>query len=104
MGHGVSAWRQNEDERDGAVGVAVGLDQIEGRRLDELLAQVALDELGDCHCDLVGADAADDDHLLELVDRVVVGVGKGGQLRVLAVEQLLLPLVRVGAEVLVEAF
>jgi len=78
LGHGVSAWRQNEDERDGAVGVAVGLDQIEGWRLDELLAQVALDELGDCHCDLVWADAADDDHFLELVDRVIVGVGKGG--------------------------
>jgi len=47
LGHGVSARGKDEDEWNDAVGVAVGLDEVEGRGLGELLAQVALDELGD---------------------------------------------------------
>ena len=43
--HGVAARRQNEDEGAGGRGVAVGLGEVEGRRLDVLLAEAGAHKL-----------------------------------------------------------
>ena len=69
-GHGVGAGGQDEDQRDGAVGVQVAPAEVEGRRLDELLAQVAGDVLSDGGQDLIGPQAAHNDHLLQRVELV----------------------------------
>ena len=42
---GVSAWGQDEDEGAAAAGVVVGLGQVEGRRLHELLTQLLHHEI-----------------------------------------------------------
>ena len=42
---GVGAWGQDEDEGAAAAGVVVGLGQVEGRRLHELLTQLLHHEI-----------------------------------------------------------
>lgn len=56
-GHGVGAGRQDEDERRAAVAVVVGLLQVEGRRLDVLLAHLGDHVLLDQRDQLVRTDA-----------------------------------------------
>ena len=102
LGHRVGARRQDEHQRYAAVRVRVRLAQVEGRRLDELLAEVLLDELGHRQRDLVRTQAAHEYHLLELVELVVVGQRHGGQVGLLAVVEVAPARVRL-VEVLAEA-
>jgi len=75
--HGVAARRENEDEGTGGRGVAVGLGEVEGRRLDVLWAEAGAHKLLDDGHDFVGAEDADDAEAAEAVESVVPFGGKG---------------------------
>ena len=64
--HRVDARREDEDERRGARRVFEGALEVEGRRLDVLLAEVVRDELRDGRHELVHPDGAQHEHELEL--------------------------------------
>ena len=63
--HGIVSWREDENERRDAQRVAVGLGQVERRRLDVLLAEVLLHKVLHHGHDLVGPNAAYDEYALE---------------------------------------
>ncbi len=67
------------------------------------MAQVFLDEFGHSQRDLVRADAANQDHFLELVELFVVWVGKWRKVGLLAVVELF-ESVRIFLEKLTETF
>ena len=84
-GHGVSSRRKHKHQRHGAVGVQVALAQVKGRRLHKHFPQLLGHVVGGGRYDLVGPEAAEDDHLLEGVEAIHPGSGQAGVVGLLAV-------------------
>ena len=78
---GVYARTQHKDERAHGAGVAVDLHQVKDRRLDEPAAEVGRHERAACEEDAVRAQAAHEEHALQVAALGLPLAGELGGLR-----------------------
>ena len=74
-GHGVSSRRKHKHQWDGAVGIQVAFTQVKGSGLHKHFPQFFGHVVGDGRYDLIGPEAAEEDHLLESVEALTPGFG-----------------------------
>lgn len=83
--HGISSWRQHKHKWDGGVGVQVALTQVKGRGLDKFLPQFASYVFSHSWPYLIWPEAANNDHLLQLIESFTPWSGQRSVARLFAV-------------------